>query len=801
MQNNIVINEEILNVTFPFYFTVDDNLVIKEAGKSILKMIPGIRKKFLHEVFDIQRPYVPKMEFQHLKKLFNQIIILKLKTLEGEPSYKGQLLYLPDSNQIIFIGSIWLTSVEELKNYKLLITDYSLSDSTTDMLQLIKLNELVADDIKKLNDHLKASEEKYRELIEGASDIIFQTDDKGYFQYMNEVGFKILGVPKDFIIKQHFTRIIREDFKENVFNQCLSMYSKGIDSDYMEFPIRLSITEEEKWIGQNVRLIKSGNQVIGFRAVARDITERVLQQRELVAEKEKAQAAAKAKSRFVANMSHEIRTPLNGIVGLTNLLMGTDLSVKQKQYLQAIITSSDTLMVVVNDILDISKIEAGKLKISYKSFKLNDSLYQLLEMMNSKAIHKNIVLEGVLDQDVPHVLIGDSARINQILYNIIGNAIKFTEKGKVTLTTKLLKKEQESVLVEFKIKDTGIGISKEELPNIFKAFNQVEDETDRKFGGTGLGLTIAKRLIELQHGALNVESEIEVGTEFTIHLPFKISNELLNNTSKNTFVGTKDVKLQFLNILLAEDNPVNQLVTIDLLESQGAKVVLANNGKEALEKLEKESFNVILMDMQMPIMDGYLAMENIRNGIIQNTIPIIALTAHVTEGEIEKCKKFGADEYLSKPFNPNDLYLKITSLLSKNKQQNIQIVEEIKPDSDHFKMALIDLSMLKNFTNNKEKLMVMTLQSLITELPKDITKMNDLLQLQDWDQIRAISHRCKPNFMLVTNPEIQNLVITIEKNCKENNNLDVVKKNIDQLFELSPKLVEAIESELHNINS
>ncbi|MBL4653970.1 MAG: response regulator [Flavobacteriales bacterium] len=391
---------------------------------------------------------------------------------------------------------------------------------------------------------------------------------------------------------------------------------------------------------------------------------------ELQKSKEIAEQSLKAKSQFFANMSHEIRTPLNGIIGLIHLLMGTDVTDKQKEYLHSAIISSEILMVVINDILDLSKIEEGKLFIQTKNFKIKETISEVLKIMNNKAIEKNLVLEKIIDTQLPEVIIGDAARLAQILYNIIGNAIKFTDKGKVKVSVSVKKNSASTVWVELKITDTGIGIEEAKLPSICNAFTQAIGDATRKHGGTGLGLTIVKKLIELQNGDLAIESKIGVGTTFTVVIPYNIEKTQKSDLveSKKTEDNDNNTSLKGLTVLLAEDNPINQMVTTDLVENAGARIIVANNGKEAIDILNHEAFDIILMDMQMPIMDGYSAMEHIRNNTDSDkqNIPILALTAHAAKGEVEKCKKSGADDYLSKPFKPQVLFLKMKNLCEMN---------------------------------------------------------------------------------------------------------------------------------------
>ena len=384
---------------------------------------------------------------------------------------------------------------------------------------------------------------------------------------------------------------------------------------------------------------------------------------ELKLAKQKAELAMETRSRFLANMSHEIRTPMNGIMGLAKLMQSTSLTEKQREYITAITNSSNTLLAIINDILDISKVDAGKMTLESKDFEIVHLLKSVQNVFEGKAIEKGINLKLNYDELLENKLLrGDAVRLNQVLYNLVGNAVKFTNVGEVEILAKITNSSDFAIEIEFKVKDTGIGIADEKLKSIFEAFVQVHDESTRQFGGTGLGLAIAKKLVELHNGSLQVYSEIDKGSEFSFTLDFPYT--LISMQKEVAQPTLHQNSLPFLTILLVEDNPVNQLLAKDILEEKKWKVVIANNGKEALEIYSKENFDLILMDMQMPIMDGYSAMSNIRKEFSEpkNQIPILALTAHVIEGEIDKCRKAGASDYLSKPYQPNDLYSKIASL-------------------------------------------------------------------------------------------------------------------------------------------
>jgi len=381
-------------------------------------------------------------------------------------------------------------------------------------------------------------------------------------------------------------------------------------------------------------------------------------------EKERAEQSEKFKEQFLANMSHEIRTPMNAIAGLADLLSKTQMNLLQSKYVNAIRQSSDNLLGIIQDILDFSKIESGKTMIESVNFSVRECVEEVYNTLRFKAEEKSILFSIHDDKKIPGRLTGDPLRLRQILINLAGNAIKFTEKGSVTIRTTLLKQSDSTSLVQFTVEDTGIGIPENKLDDIFSSFTQASASTTREFGGTGLGLSISKSLIELQKGKIYVSSTPGKGSVFIFEIPYeKASEEKISGSHADD--GTP--LLKGLRILLVEDNKFNQLVAVDSLQSiiHEAKIEVAENGKIALEKIHLQPFDVVLLDLQMPEMDGYETASNIRSDAdsLIKEIPIVAVTANATKTEKEKCLAAGMNGYVAKPFRVEELLHQIQQVL------------------------------------------------------------------------------------------------------------------------------------------
>jgi signal transduction histidine kinase len=387
----------------------------------------------------------------------------------------------------------------------------------------------------------------------------------------------------------------------------------------------------------------------------RDINKREKLEKELVETKKRVEEASVIKEQFMANMSHEIRTPMNAIIGFNDRLIKTKLNEEQQEYVAAVQSSGENLLTIINDILDFSKIEAGMVTIEHIRFNLHELLQTVYNMFFLKAKEKNISLHLHQPKNIPEFLMGDPTRLTQILINLVGNALKFTNQGSIDISVEVIKDDKQNATVQFKVKDTGIGILEEKVTEVFDRFTQAESDTSRIFGGTGLGLSIVKKLVELQSGTITVESKKEEGSLFKFTIPYKKAPVLASTLKTSPEKIHKPVVNDKIKILIVEDNLLNQKLAAFMIKDFGYTFDICDNGKLAVDKLKQDVYDLVLMDIQMPEMDGYEATGVIREKLMLN-IPIIAMTAHAMPGEKDKCLGFGMTDYISKPIKETDLH-------------------------------------------------------------------------------------------------------------------------------------------------
>lgn len=452
---------------------------------------------------------------------------------------------------------------------------------------------------------------------------------------------------------------------------------------------------------------------------------------ELDAQKKIAERAVLAKDSFLANMSHEIRTPLNAIIGFTDLLAQTKLDTVQQDYIGSVQIAGENLLLIVNDILDLSKIESGNLVIEGQSFNLKKTLKHIYKLLKVK-VPKDIEFNLFLDADMPDNVIGDHGRLNQILVNLTGNALKFTEEGEVTVSVKLVDETEDHYALRFSVKDTGIGIPEDKLATIFERFKQAEESTTRRFGGTGLGLNIVKQLVELHGSEIQVKSKPNRGSEFFFVFQYKKVNH-----DEIAAEAVSEDKLGKLKILLCEDNLLNQKLVRSVIQNFGFELDIAENGEEGIALLSKNRYDLVLMDLQMPVKDGYQTTEYIRNEM-KLTIPIIAMTAHSLVGEQERCFDVGMDAYVPKPFKQPVLLKAIKTVMNK--------------DLNAVKKRKIDFSYLDEMACGDPAFKKEMISLFIEKIPAELEHLEEAFNSKSHDKVKKLSHNMKSSvdmFMLM----------------------------------------------------
>ncbi len=605
----------------------------------------------------------------------------------------------------------------------------------------------------------KAQELRYaRSLIEASLDPLVTISTEGKITDMNEAWVNITGKTRNNIIDSNFGIYFTEPKKAREVYQ--EVFTKGFVKDYPLTVIDGALTE----VLFNGSVYKGPDgEVLGAVVVARVITEQKRIEKELIEAKvfaelatliaEEAQSkaelaaqtavdAVKAKQQFLSNMSHEIRTPMNAIIGFTKVVLKTELSAKQKEYLTAIKMSGDALIVLINDILDLAKVDAGKMTFEQMPFKMAISISAMLHIFETKIQEKNLVLVKEYDNRIPEVLVGDPVRLHQIVLNLMSNAVKFTTKGKITVKAILLNEDDKQATIEFSISDSGIGIPVDKIGQIFEKFQQASSETARIYGGTGLGLAIVKQLVEQQGGQVQVKSEVEKGSTFSFILSFQKTNA---EAETEETITALDTEIKNIKVLVVEDMALNQLLMKTLLDDFGFERDIAENGKIAIEKLARKSYDIILMDLQMPEMNGFEATEYIRNTLHSN-IPIIALTADVTTVDVAKCKAVGMNDYIAKPVDERILFSKIVGLVKKSIHSNT--IYPAKNDL-HQKEKYVDLNYLNQRTKSDPALMLEMISIYLEQTPPLINAMKQSFQKQDWDSLHAAVHKMIPSFSIM----------------------------------------------------
>lgn len=621
----------------------------------------------------------------------------------------------------------------------------------------------------------------YEAVVEDGSDIIFLVNFDGKILYHNSSVHETLGYRSKSLVGKNFFDFILPATLEK-FKSSFKKSQKRAYTEKIEFQF-LCKDKTYRFLEFNAINLKNKKGLDGLILDCRDITERKKDAEELV-------RLQKAKEQFLANISHEIRTPINGIAGIAGLLSQNQNSEERGTYLNAIRHSAENLKVIINDILDLAAIDSGKLKFEKIAFNLTDLLPSLISTFTYQAREKNLSLHYSIEESLNRFLIGDPVRLNQILINLISNAVKFTHTGSIHIKCAIQKEQKNICWVHISVSDTGIGIPSEKLATIFESFSQADESVTRRYGGTGLGLTIARQLVELQKGRIDVVSKEHVGSTFTIHIPYVIgqATRLSKQSFKSKSIAGETAKN--LKVLLVEDNDINRLYAKSILETWKCKTDIAENGLIAIEKLKGNFYDVILMDVQMPVMDGYEATKAIRMMTHPaNSIPVVALTANATKNDIEKCMAAGMNDYVAKPFTPDDLYQKLF--------KKLKIAPRTYPTKEE-KAKLYDLSYLKTISDNNREFIREMVQTFVQSVPVLLTDLENAMNHSDWIKVSRIAHQIKPSLTLLGIHQLKESAIQIEAIA----NMPIapsVNLQINTFIETCREIISALTLELADL--
>lgn len=725
---------------------------------------------------------------------------LRLLNLRGEYKWhknKAKPLKDEDGKVKLWVGSS--SDVHEQKQQTIKL-EMAVAKRTAELEK--KHKELEHKNRELTETHEKLLSDYSRSLIEASLDPLFVVSPKGKITDMNQAAIKVVDVIRQKLTGTNFYNYFTDSKKaRKVYKE---IFLKGFVTDY-PLTIKDHVLTDVLFNG-SIYKDDHGN-VLGAVVVARDITEIKKAEKQsfeskVIAEQAKdnaikaqkvAENAVKSKQQFLSNMSHEIRTPMNAIIGFTKVMLKTELNDKQKQYLGAIELSGNAMIVLINDILDLAKVEAGKMTFEQIPFKLSSTISSMLHLFEPKLQEKNIKIIKKYDRRIPEVLLGDPVRLNQIMLNLLSNAVKFTSVGEITISVVLLEENNKKVTIQFSVKDTGVGIEKENLETIFDNFQQANNDTTRLFGGSGLGLSIAKQLLEPQGGHISVESRINEGSTFSFTLSFLKTKEKVEIFTEITQL---DMEMKGIKVLVVEDMVLNQLLIKTLLDDFGFESDIAENGKIALKKLYDDPYDIILMDLQMPEMNGFEATTYIRNKI-KLTIPIIALTADVTTVDMEKCKQAGMDDYIAKPINEKLLYSKMVTLI-KNAVKT-STATSLKENAVA-KVKCINLEYLNTRTKSNPKMMKEMIKIYLEQTPTLIISMRTSFNAQDWNLLSSAAHKMIPSFSIMgMSKDFEDMARKIQNFANTQLHSEDIERMVVQLETICGQACEELQEELINL--
>jgi PAS domain S-box-containing protein len=577
---------------------------------------------------------------------------------------------------------------------------------------------------------LKYSEEKYRSIIRNMNLGLIEVDTKERILYANQSFCEMAGYQQHELIGHNPSELFLTNENKHLMIEKNIMRQQGV-SDAYEVNVELRNGDMRWWLVSGAPLYSNEGELIGSIGIHLDITKQKELEYNLTTARQQALASATAKEIFLTNMSHELRTPLNGIMGIVRELRRTASDNTMKGHLESVHFAAEHLLNILNDILDLSRIDAGKLTMDNTGFKVDEVIQRSIEVNKLRAEEKGLQLKGEVSEEVSKILVGDPIRVRQILINLIGNAIKFTDNGYVSVRCFVKQVLANRQWITLEVEDTGIGMDESFVENIFTKFTQEDSSMKRNYGGAGLGLNITKQLTELMKGVITVESKKGRGSKFTVSIPFKIGDE--SDLPQELAISPENLNLENIKVLLVEDNPLNQEVAKLTLKHLKTKVDIVGDGAAAIEKLRLIAYDIVLMDLQMPVLDGYASTKIIRDEL-KLMVPIIALTANAIKGEREKCLNAGMDDFVSKPFEEKDIAKVLVKYVLDKRRE---------PGAEKAK-ALYDLTRLIQLSNG-DMSFVKKMVTMFIKQTEDFNKeFTEIQKVKDIVMLNKLSHKMKP---------------------------------------------------------
>ncbi len=722
----------------------------------------------------------------------------------GIPMNEASNYYVKDIETLFFDNDEWKKHVAEVKSKGTLILEGENINKLTnkkfpvevtvrfveiDSVGYIIANSRDISERKQIEESIIKQKEKYQNIITNMNLGLLEVDLDGKIQFANPGFMMISGYSQEELVGHKAAELFVSESHVGMVKDKTKERVKGL-SDMYEIPAKNKKGELRWWMISGAPNYDHKGNLVGSIGIHLDITDQKQLELELELAKSKAEESSKAKEAFLANMSHEIRTPLNAIIGMIRELSKEHLSDKQNQYVHNTSVASQHLLSVLNNILDISKIEAGELQLDSHHFNMAILLNDVKSIMIARASEKGLYLKINHPAGKNPFFIGDSSRFRQIFLNLVGNAVKFTDTGGITINYDVQDLHKGFQAISISISDTGVGMEESYLKNIFSKFSQEDSSISRKYGGSGLGMSITKELIHLMNGSISIESKKNSGTTIHIKLLLPIGDETKIENSKT--IETIN-KLRNANVLLVEDNEYNRAVACNTLKYFNCNITEAQHGQEAIEVLRSgEEIDIILMDLQMPVMNGFETTEHIRN-ILKLDIPIIALTANAFKSELEQCIKTGMNDYVTKPFEEEKLISVMNKWLGSTTID--PVIDKVSDITSGVNQQLYDLSKLLSLSRNDKSFVQKMVQMFIEQTTLSIQQMKEAYANKDLDTIYNIAHKIKPSIDAMGIEVLREDIRDIEKTAFEKNDSEEFEKKLLFLFFILDKAIDQLKED------